>query len=361
MLKRIIICICSFASLLTFGCNRPSDPTTKGDALAGLVDSERNALEILLRNAGLESNQLRSVGRLGIEKNANSVFVKDGHVRGLRISHSSLITMEPIADLPELEVLWLPDNKIDKIAGLDRAKNLTQLVLSRNQIRSINGLAGAGALETLLLDHNQLGDLADFPSLKSLHTVDVSDNLLQSLNGLGGLPKLWTVIATNNPLTDAEAVRAVRTRGGKLKLPESVAAVSHGVNALRPANESSSTFVLQLPKVNGKKIGQENFGASSTGQVFEYTGRMKSITGTQSLGLLENTHSSADPVTLEMTVKSGRLRIYLADLHGFRYVEANPQRPARITGRLMLGLTYHALLQTVDSEVSGLEWRVYRE
>jgi len=361
MLTWITSVACVIISVALLGCGSSDPSSTESDPLARLTHEERSAVEQLLKGAGLTATQLRPVGRLGIEKNAQSIVVENGHVKALRISDSPLASMRAVVALPELEMLWLSNNQISEIDGLEAARKLTSLVLSRNQIRTVDRLAGATSLETLSLNDNRIEKLIDIPTLSTLHTLDISNNQLLSLDGLAGLPKLWTVRAKGNPLNNADAVRGVRARGGLLELPESVAAVALGVNAARPAGESVSTFVMNLPATNGIKVGQENFDARSTGQIFDYSGRMKSLSGAARLGLVEGRNSSADPVTIELKVTSGRVRVYLADLNGFRYVEARQEQPARLTGRLILGLNYYAVLESLDGEAAGLAWRVYRK
>lgn len=348
------------AAAVLCACGGRNDTSESADPLAGLIAAERDAVLQMLGESGLSIAQLRPVGKLGIAKNSNAVAVANGHVVGLRLSGSNLKSLRPVAALPELALLWAPENRIASLDGLENARKLTELMLSGNQISSVHGLAGVSSLEVVSLANNRLASLQDLPALPALHTLDVSGNQLRSLEGVASLGKLWTVRARGNPLEDAEAARALRTRGGEIELPETVAAVAHGVNAPRPAGESPSHFVLTLPETAGAKTGQENFGAPRTGQRFDYSGRMRSLAGTQRLGLLEGGHASADPVTVELRVTQGRVRLYLADLNGFRYAEASLQQPLRLSGRLMTGLNQYAVVSAVDGEATGLEWRVFR-
>ena len=336
-------------------------PKTLQEELAGLVPSERAALEGICKDAGITVEQLRSVGRLGLPKNLLSVVFAEGHVVGLRISGTALSQMQQVAGLPELASLWLPDNKLQELAGLENAKKLSELVLSQNQLRKLTGLAGATALTELAAARNALVDLQGLSTLVNLETLEVTGNQLKTLDELATLPKLWTVRAKENPLTSAEGVRPVRTRGGSLELPEAVGAVASGVNAPRPADESPSTFVEKLPELSKKFDGLETFNAPSTGQVFEYSGRLKVLNAAAFFNLVEGKNSSSDPVTVELQVQSGKVRVYLADLKGFRYVEATPEHAARITGRLMLGLGYYMVLEAVGGEAKGMSWRVFRK
>lgn len=232
--------------------------------------------------------------------------------------------------------------------------------MSKNNIASVRGLEGASRLQTLALAENVLNSLDDFPILPDLHTINVVGNRLGTLAGLEQLPKLWNVYAAGNPLSSAEAVRSVRTRGGNLDLPPAVADVALAVNRPRPLTDSRSFFVIKLPDLKGTKRGLVTFAAERTGRYFEYTGKLDSLSGAIFVNLLEGTHSSHEDVTIEMQIASGRVRVYLTDGQGYRYVEATAGRPARLTGGLMLGLGFYTVLEAIDSPAAGLSWHVYR-
>ena len=56
-----------------------------------------------------------------------------------------------------LRSLYLHENMIIKIDGLDKLQNLVVLNLSNNQISKIEGLDGNAKLETLTLKSNRIG------------------------------------------------------------------------------------------------------------------------------------------------------------------------------------------------------------
>jgi hypothetical protein len=351
----------AFAATLLLACGKPEPPMSGKEALDSLPVSERAALNALLTDAGVSEAALRPVGRFGLDKNPLAIVISKGHITGLRISGTPLASMKAVAGLPELAALWLPDNKLTEIAGLETAAKLTELTLSRNPITTITGLAGVAALESLALDGNALTSVVGFPALAELRTLDLSGNRLTSLAGLAVLPKLWTIRAINNPLTDVEAVRPVRTRGGDIEVPEALMGIALGVNQPRPAGESASAFALKLPKTNGKTEGVHTPELRSTPRVFDHPGRLRKLTGASYVFLVEGDNVTTDPVTIEMSVKRGRVRVYLGDRGGYRYVEATPDTPARLVGTLFAGLNYHMVIEATDGVAEDMHWRVFRK
>jgi hypothetical protein len=349
------------AALLLLACGESEPSMSSKDALESLPVTERAALGALLKDAGIPESALRPVGRLGLDKNPLAIVISKGHITGLRISGTPLASMKAVAGLPELAALWLPDNKLTEITGLEATGKLTELALSRNQITTITGLAGAAALESLALDGNALTSVVGFPALAELRSVELSGNRLTSLAGLDVLPKLWTIRAVNNPLSDVEAARPVRTRGGNIEVPGALMGIALGVNQLRPAGESASAFALKLPKTTGNTEAVETPELRNTQRVFEYPGRLRKLTGASYVFLVEGTNVTIDPVTIEMSVKRGRVRVYLGDRGGYRYVEATPDTPARLVGTLIAGLNYHMVIEATDGVAEDLQWRVFRQ
>lgn len=84
----------------------------------------------------------------------------------------------------KLMSLYLQENLIDKIEGLDTLVNLRTLNLSDNMIQKIEGLSGLRMLDSLQLKRNRIGkyggldDVLGLLECPSLTVVDISDNNL---------------------------------------------------------------------------------------------------------------------------------------------------------------------------------------
>ncbi|MBR0507284.1 MAG: hypothetical protein IJJ86_01595 [Clostridia bacterium] len=124
-------------------------------------------------------------------------------INGPDAEHPVHITAEEVEMLiklcPDLEVLDLDSCYMDDYAPLGKLTKLKKLVLTRcgtetkgNRIRSIEWIAGLKNLEILYLTHNDVSDLSPLAGLHKLEELRVGRNKLtgDSLAGLRDLPKL---------------------------------------------------------------------------------------------------------------------------------------------------------------------------
>eukprot|EP00796_Vickermania_ingenoplastis_P007449 gene7449-5247_t len=108
-----------------------------------------------------------------------------------------------LAQLKECEHLGLSTNNIEKIgAGLKELKKLKILSLGRNCIRKLEQLDIPG-LEQLWISYNKIDKLTGLDKLKNLRTLYMSNNLIASWSEIDRLanqcPELTDVVFKNNP------------------------------------------------------------------------------------------------------------------------------------------------------------------
>ncbi|DBA94023.1 TPA: Leucine-rich repeat-containing protein 9 [Trebouxia sp. C0004] len=96
-------------------------------------------------------------------------------LRRLYLYSNRITAIQGLGALQKLEVLWLADNQISYIAGLSQLTALQELNLARNSIEVVSDTLGANtALHTLNLADNRLGSfkqvwhLASLPNLEQL-------------------------------------------------------------------------------------------------------------------------------------------------------------------------------------------------
>ncbi|KAG5492961.1 hypothetical protein JKF63_01541 [Porcisia hertigi] len=95
------------------------------------------------------------------------------------------IGLESIADfapLAHVEELWLSENHIRVIEGLDNMTRLRRLYLHNNRIESLNGLPPLRHLRELWLSSNRLSALTHLTPLRKLRVLYVSGNPLENLD-----------------------------------------------------------------------------------------------------------------------------------------------------------------------------------
>ncbi len=83
-----------------------------------------------------------------------------------------------------LQTLYLSNNKISQIEGLEKLVGLEELSLSDNKIVEIKGLEQLVRLQELNLSHNLISEIAGLERLASLQLLDLSNNNISDLRAL---------------------------------------------------------------------------------------------------------------------------------------------------------------------------------
>ncbi len=98
-----------------------------------------------------------------------------------------------LADLPQLESLFLPELKLDDFSFLAQCQNLRQLGLSRTNFAAGQLLAGLKQLQMLELSPQEFGDFSFLAELSELEILDLSRTDFRDCRLLTGLPNLRLV------------------------------------------------------------------------------------------------------------------------------------------------------------------------
>ena len=109
--------------------------------------------------------------------------------------------MAPVAECPLLEELYVAQNKLRKMEGLQGLSNLKVLDLGANRIRVIEGLEGCTALRSLWLGKNKIEEVQGLDALLQLRQLDIQSNRLSQLgSGLRSLRHLEELYLASNAL-----------------------------------------------------------------------------------------------------------------------------------------------------------------
>jgi len=105
------------------------------------------------------------------------------------ISYNSIRDMEPVCFCPNLQELYIAQNKIKSIKGLKYLKHLRKVDLGANRIRVIDEeeLSGLVHLEELWLGKNKIERISGLSKLTKLRRLDIQSNRLTKIENLGAL------------------------------------------------------------------------------------------------------------------------------------------------------------------------------
>ena len=124
---------------------------------------------------------------------------------GLHRSHLTEIPKE-LEKLNQLKTLWLSDNQLTDVTGLEKLDQLKKLYLQNNQLTELpKGLEKLDQLTYLHLSDNQLADVTGLEKLNQLKTLWLSDNQLTEVpKGLEKLTQLEGLLLDANNLTSVK-------------------------------------------------------------------------------------------------------------------------------------------------------------
>lgn len=97
------------------------------------------------------------------------------------------IVPETISQYNNLHSLWLNNNGIKKIEGLDNLIHLKSLALNNNSIEKIEGLDNLFNLAILNISNNKIQMVEGLNNLRKLQTINLAHNFLVNDKAIGAI------------------------------------------------------------------------------------------------------------------------------------------------------------------------------
>ncbi|OQR81027.1 hypothetical protein ACHHYP_16851 [Achlya hypogyna] len=122
----------------------------------------------------------------------------------------TILRRQPIGGAPLLP--QLTEAGVVSSAHGVRASDIVHLNLTSSGLKSLAGLSSCGLakLERLILSFNEIRTIEGLQGLSSLHTLDLGYNILRSIDNLGDLGALHTLLLNNNLLYRFDDVSTLR-------------------------------------------------------------------------------------------------------------------------------------------------------
>src|SRR5690242_2813536 len=134
------------------------------ELLAKLSANDPNITEISLSGEQLDDNDLFVLC---------TALKNNTHVISLDLSINQISDIWPLAELINLQQLFLEGNKIYNIQSLAKLHNLKNLVLAQNDIGDIQPLADLVNLEFLILSKNKISQIQILEKLVNLIKLEL--------------------------------------------------------------------------------------------------------------------------------------------------------------------------------------------
>ncbi|KAH9578899.1 Leucine-rich repeat [Trypanosoma melophagium] len=162
------------------------------------------------------------------------------------------LNIENLDDYVNLKVLWLEQNAISELTGLEALQQLVSLFVQNNTITSLCSLAVLGNLRVINLSHNYLTSLEGIANAcPLLETLQVSHNHIVSLDAcsdLWGISETLTSVdlSFNKIEIDKDQIGPVEFF---TRLPKVSVIYFHGNPAIRGIKGYRRSMILQLPQL----------------------------------------------------------------------------------------------------------------
>ncbi|KAL2643139.1 hypothetical protein R1flu_010726 [Riccia fluitans] len=147
--------------------------------------------------SGAESRDPRLLSLPAVDIKAGDDVRLELRGQKLRTIDSKLVNLTP-----KLEFVYLRDNKLSSLEGIEILKRLKVLDLSFNELKGngFEALANCKALQQLYLAGNQITSLSGLPQLPNLEFLSVAQNKIKSL-AMASQPRLQVVAASKNKVS----------------------------------------------------------------------------------------------------------------------------------------------------------------
>ncbi|CAM3777137.1 hypothetical protein GCM10009865_50670 [Aeromicrobium ponti] len=161
----------------------------------------------------------------------------------LYISDNQIADLSPLENLNKLTHLDISNNNLSDISLVSSFTNLTYLHAAWNQITDLHPLANLTHLTRLFLDTNNISDISPLKSLVNLSMLGLSDNHISDLSTIANLPELRTLYLSGNNISDISPLANTRL--------SSIILADNQIEDITPLAGLTSMYSLNL---TGNKI-----------------------------------------------------------------------------------------------------------
>ena len=129
-------------------------------------------------------------------KKITSLYVNDENIRSLKgleyavnlrnadFSSNKISDLSPLAGLINLNELDCDNNRITDISPIRNLSNLSKISFDENKIRDISALANLRNLTDVSLRYNCISDVSPFANLSKLSALYLNDNIITDIEGI---------------------------------------------------------------------------------------------------------------------------------------------------------------------------------
>ena len=240
-------------------------------------------------------------------------------------------------------------SKIKSLRGIGKLKNLKELDLSFNDLKTLTGIEDLNKLTSLSVHGNQLKNIKPIRNLTNIKTLHITGNKLTSLSGIENLKQLTSLYADGNQLVNLKEIRdlvklkTLWVSGNKLSSLEDIEKLT-GLEALRVSRNK----IKKLPNLNRypnldetefkyNKISEKEFDKKLPKEwprnslLYQTTVELQNLVGTIHL-IVPTSRDRITKHTKQITgIANKNSFIVLEDLRGKKIAQVKSNRKGKFT------------------------------
>ena len=171
-------------------------------------EEEREPTELDIE---LSEKAMEEAVRIALRKGTGEISRAEMEtIEKLDIEGTQLVDLKPLAQMPNLQVLYMGDNRMRDVGGLKPLGKLRILKMRHNSVDDFSALSAMSRLEDLDAGHNRLTNLGPLSRLSALRKLDLGNNQVSSLTALGRMPWLEHLDLANNKITNLAPLSGAR-------------------------------------------------------------------------------------------------------------------------------------------------------
>ncbi|SDF26795.1 leucine-rich repeat domain-containing protein [Cellulophaga baltica] len=177
------------------------------------IDEDKNIIALNLSDLRISDlsflADLKDLQSLYLDSNIieDLSFIKNLiNLKNLSLNENSISDVDSLSGLINLEILNLSENNILNITALSKLKKIKHLNISSNNITDISIIKAFKNLKALYADDNSISDLVCISSLLSLKRINFSKNKITDISSLKKLKYLQEFIFSNNRIFDLSPI-----------------------------------------------------------------------------------------------------------------------------------------------------------
>jgi len=334
-----------------------------------ITQEEQTALLTLASHAGLSLEAIKPAIVGTLQYYPLSFAVQNGHLVEFHLKSIRLQDLKSLTAFTQLRWLSIEDSALESIEGAQTLLRLKMLDISHTQVSSLVPLNHHPSLITLKASHCPIKNLGSIEPMPQLTHIELNNTFIEDITILTQFPALRSLDVRNNQAL----IQLPNPTPQSWNIQHSLLKQESNKKETYPHPDN---FVEHLPKTTGD-VGRGYREGSITNTSFTVKGGIERVRGVVCVNRIPGNETIAGgDVTLELSVKTGTLRVYLKNnikdptswrglKSGYLYEEASPNHPIKIKGDLNFTQVgnkriYEFTIESREEETTGIEFKIYK-